>query len=969
MTVFVDSLGSIKKSDEPALYNSRVLNNFIEYVKKDYPELNINRLLEEARISLYEMSDPAHWFTQSQVNTFYNVLANKTGDSSIARKVGRFSSTSETSGTVRHYGLGFITPASVYWAFEKLSSKFTRAVKIEIKKVGPKKVEIITKPYPGVKEEAFQCENRIGWLESITLPFINKFAYVQHPKCLHKGNDCCQYIITWEESPAVLLKRIRNYLHLGSLLLFIVLTFFTPFLTWLIISLSLSLLNLIFSMVVDQFEKNDLVQKIERQGDTANVLLEEMNIRYNHAMLVQEIGQVTSTIRDVKRLIGSVVKIMKNRLDFDRGMILLADEEKNRLIFISGFGYQKEFENLLFSTVFNLENPKSRGHFVSAFKEQKPFLVNDTSEIEKNASQKSWEFAKKLGVQSMICVPIVYENESLGVLAVDNIKTKRPLTQSDVSLLLGVASETAVSIINARSYQKLRESENKYRDLVENANSIILRWNTEGVITFFNEFAQKFFGYSEDEVIGRNIVGSIILGSKESQGRIDQLLSTFKDYPEQIVNDVENIMIKGKSVWIAWTYKPIFDSAGKLIEILSIGNDITELKKTSEEKESLIVQLQGAQKMEAIGTLAGGIAHDFNNILQAIIGYTQILLLGKGKSDPDFSKLEAIELSAQRATDLTQRLLIFSRKVESRLKPIDLNQNIVQVVSMLERTIPKMIKIDIKLEEGIHIINADPVQIEQVLMNLGVNARDAMPEGGTLSFETSNVYIDDDRSKKNVDCKPGDYLLLKVSDTGEGIDPKYLDRVFEPFFTTKETGKGTGLGLAVVYGIVKNHHGFIQCESRRGRGTSFKIYFPIITYIPKSREEKKVKVPIKGGNETILLVDDEEPIRDSGRQVLSSFGYKVITAEDGEKAIGIYEHEKKKVDLIILDLIMPGMGGRRCLEKLMQIDPEAKVVIASGYSIDENTKGIIEDLARGFISKPYDMQQVLYVVREVLERN
>jgi CheY-like chemotaxis protein len=283
--------------------------------------------------------------------------------------------------------------------------------------------------------------------------------------------------------------------------------------------------------------------------------------------------------------------------------------------------------------------------------------------------------------------------------------------------------------------------------------------------------------------------------------------------------------------------------------------------------------------------------------------------------------------------------------------------------------IPKMIKIKADLDENIHIINADPVQIEQVIMNLGVNARDAMPDGGTLSFETTNIFFDENECKKHVDCKPGDYLMLKVSDTGEGIDPEYLERVFEPFFTTKETGKGTGLGLAVVYGILKNHNGFIQCESQKGIGTTFKIYFPVITYMPIKEKEGRAEVPIRRGHETILLVDDEEPIRDSGHQVLSSFGYKVITAEDGENAIQIFEQEKEKIDLVILDLIMPGMGGKHCLERMMQINPKAKVVIASGFSADENTKKSIDKLAKGFVKKPYDMQQILYVARDVLENN
>ena len=296
---------------------------------------------------------------------------------------------------------------------------------------------------------------------------------------------------------------------------------------------------------------------------------------------------------------------------------------------------------------------------------------------------------------------------------------------------------------------------------------------SSGNITFFNEFAQKFFGYAEDEILGKNVLGTILPDTESTKRDIKGLTKILQKDPErQIVSEDENILRSGESVWIAWTYKPIFDGNKQLKEILCIGNDITELKRSAQEKKTLEAQLQGAQKMEAIGTLAGGIAHDFNNILQAIIGYTQILLMGKDSSDPDHEKLEAIETSAQRASELTKRLLIFGRKVESQLRPVDLNQEVVQVSKMLERTIPKMINIEIKLADNLKVINADPVQIEQIMMNMGVNARDAMPDGGKLIFETKNVTLDEEYCKNHLGCSPGEYVLLKVSDTGHGMDKR-----------------------------------------------------------------------------------------------------------------------------------------------------------------------------------------------------
>jgi CheY-like chemotaxis protein len=305
--------------------------------------------------------------------------------------------------------------------------------------------------------------------------------------------------------------------------------------------------------------------------------------------------------------------------------------------------------------------------------------------------------------------------------------------------------------------------------------------------------------------------------------------------------------------------------------------------------------------------------------------------------------------------------------VESQLKPVDLNQEVVQVSKMLERTIPKMIKIELDLAEGLQVTNGDPVQIEQIMMNMGVNARDAMPDGGKLFFETKNVTLDEKFCKKHLGAAPGEYVLLKISDTGHGMDKELQEHIFEPFFTTKETGKGTGLGLAMVYGIVKSHGGYITCMSEPDKGTAFSIYFPIIESKLGSQKSKETEVSIKRGTETILLVDDEESILQLGEEMLGSFGYKVLTASDGEGALALYEKQNEHVDLVILDLSMPGMGGKRCLEKLVEMNPQVKVIIASGYSFNGPSKDAIDAGAKGFVGKPYEVRQMLQIIREVMD--
>jgi len=373
--------------------------------------------------------------------------------------------------------------------------------------------------------------------------------------------------------------------------------------------------------------------------------------------------------------------------------------------------------------------------------------------------------------------------------------------------------------------------------------------------------------------------------------------------------------------------------------------------------------------MEAVGTLAGGVAHDFNNLLQAILGYTQMLLLDKEKDSPEFTRLAQIEKAAHRASALTQQLLTFSRKVESELRPLDLNNEVRQVQRILERTIPKMIDIELHLQEEPWTINADPVQMEQVMMNLGVNARDAMPEGGKLVFETENVVLDREYCSTHLGAKEGRYVLLSISDTGQGMDKKNVEHIFEPFYTTKEVGKGTGLGLAMVYGIVKNHGGYIMCYSEWEQGTTFKIYFPVIEAESQLEKRHAVEAELRGGNETILLVDDEESLREMGKEILERFGYRAITVPDGETAVNTYRERGERINLVILDLVMPGMGGKQCLEELLRLYPALKVIIASGYAVNGPTKEALDAGAKGFIRKPYELGQMLGAVREVLDRD
>ena len=380
-------------------------------------------------------------------------------------------------------------------------------------------------------------------------------------------------------------------------------------------------------------------------------------------------------------------------------------------------------------------------------------------------------------------------------------------------------------------------------------------------------------------------------------------------------------------------------------------------------------QLQQAQKMESIGILVGGVAHDFNNLLQALSGYTQLLIMSKNTSDPDLTKLKAMEQLIGRATQLIRQLLLFSRKDVTERRNVNISNEVQQIVRILERTIPRMVAIELYLDSCLWKVKADPAQLEQVMLNMGINAADAMPEGGKLTIQTRNVAIDETHTSHHFGITPGNYVLLTISDTGCGMDKETLKHIFDPFFTTKGVGKGTGLGLASVYGIIKGHDGKIYCESTSGQGTTFSIYLPVSGDSENADTSRcSLKTQIECGAETILVVDDMPDIRLSASQMLEHAGYTVLTASSGEEALEIHAGRNTPIDLTILDLGMPGIGGNRCLRELLTSNPLAKILVASGYIEDDTPKKVMKSGASGFIGKPYQFTDLLTHVRIILGR-
>ena len=509
-------------------------------------------------------------------------------------------------------------------------------------------------------------------------------------------------------------------------------------------------------------------------------------------------------------------------------------------------------------------------------------------------------------------------------------------------------------------YAESKKAEEVYRSVLHSSADAVVVYDLKGSAQYVSPAFTRIFGWREDELIGRPI-------SFVPEAERESTMNTIKDVLENgtACTDFETKRYtkSGRILDVSISASRYDDHEGRPAGMLAILRDITDTKR-------LMAQLQQAQKMEAVGTLAGGIAHDFNNILQAISGYVQLLMDADCDRATNRKYLSQIDRSSRRAADLVQKLLAFSRKTKTESKTMDLNKEVRQAVQLLERTIPKMVSIETDLADKLHYVKGDPMQLEQVLMNLGANARDAMPDGGRLIIKTSNTVLDEAFCRENIGAKPGSYVVLTVTDTGNGMDSQEARHVFEPFFTTKGVGKGTGLGLSSVYGIVKSHDGYINFDTAPGRGTSFRIYLPAAVKATQADATAVfVEQAIRGGSETIMLVDDEQPILDIVQDILKQYGYDIVTADSGEMALNMYQEKSREIDLIILDLGMPGMGGKRCLESLLELNPRVKVIVASGYSEDGQVDELRRLGAKDFLGKPYRLTAMVQKVRHVLDNH
>ncbi len=868
------------------------------------------------------LSDPNNWISSSLMIELFRRAKVILDDEQAPMHIGFNSVLKKRLGYLQSVILfAFSSPHKAIKVLHKVNDRLNKTKKVEIAestKTGATLKLYWTEGIPLSKD--FCLMNR-GVYQAIPVIWGLPPARLREPKCYFKGDEYCEYHIRWEKKRvlAEIFKRI-----------------FRP---WQVINES-----------IKELEKDK--QLLQKKYHEVYVLNQKLEKKIQQILTLKDSSVAILSTLELQELLDRILHKLLLVANLDRAGIFMADSSYTKLVLIHAVGINKEVLEEMKGYQVPIE--KENNIIARTARAGKPIIVKDVKEMDLNPNN---VLLKKLRPKAFILVPLSVRDKVIGILVGDNHTDNTFVENIDSEFLTSFANHIAMALENARLYRELQESERKYREIVENANEGIWILNSSGIIEFANKRLCSMLGL--ENLQGISVYD--LISKDDKKKLLDLFLSNMEGRvgKEEVVLHGKN----GRNVTVLLSSVPIKNN-GIFEGCLTMITDLTE-------KKQMEVQLLQAQKLESIGTMAGGVAHDFNNLLTGILGYTS-LLKQKTKDMPDlYNYVTVIEKSGTRAADLVKKLLAFSRQSQPDTLGIsNLNDIIQDTIELLNRTLPKNIVVDLNLAEEAAEIKCDETQIQQVILNLCLNARDAMEEaGGTLSITTwLTSYNEIVEKQPGTDLFPGEYVALSVSDTGTGIDKETLNRIFDPFFTTKEIGKGSGLGLAMVYGIMKNLAGTIMVESEIGHGTTFTLYFPR-AYRELEEDSKRSIVSGRTGNETILIVDDEEIVRDLSKELLESHGYKVLTAKNGQEALHIYNALGKNIDLVILDIVMPQMGGMEAYENIMAMDAEAKIVFCSGHDSGQSTIEKIKAQKIPFISKPFNTIDFLEKIRLVLDSN
>ncbi len=698
---------------------------------------------------------------------------------------------------------------------------------------------------------------------------------------------------------------------------------------------------------VDITELKEVEEALRRSEEEAKRLARE-------AAVLAEIGRIISSTLKIEEVYDQFAAKVAQLLPLDRISIHVFHpvEDLAGIVYVSGADVaDRRGGDSYAMSAMTREMMRSRKSLL--------IQTDDPAEVARHSPQLLSTLAA--GLRSMVSVPLISNDQVIGVMHIRSRK-REAYTENHVRLAERVGDQIAGAIANALLFAQrqdaesaLRESEEKYRLVVQNANDAIMVAQ-DGAIKFSNAKTEELTGYSAAELAEIPFVQHIHPEDRESFLQRNRDRRTGKTGPGSSFR-IRNksggeIWVELNSVAILWDGKPA---------TLNFLRNITDQK-------TLESQFLQSQKMEAIGRLAGGIAHDFNNLLTIVNTHAQLGLSEAQEGDPLRDKFDAIQKAGERAANLTRQLLAFSRRQQTEMKVIDLNEVLIDLEKMLGRILGEDIELLCVLDRAPGMVKADPTQIEQVILNLVVNARDAMPTGGKLTIETKVIDLTEEYAYTHLGMEPGRYVMLSVSDTGIGMAPETRERIFEPFFTTKEMGKGTGLGLSTVYGIIRQSRGHIWVYSEPGGGTTLKIYLPRADENASRSGAKLAGQTASGGNETILVVEDEEEVRLLAVQILRQHGYHVLEAANGGDALLLCEQWKEPIDLLLADVVMPEINGPDLARRLKFIRPEVQIVFMSGYTDNAILQNGVMESRMLFLQKPFTIQTLARIVREALDK-
>ncbi|MGD9037129.1 MAG: response regulator [Syntrophobacterales bacterium] len=763
------------------------------------------------------------------------------------------------------------------------------------------------------------CLMNRGVYTAVPVAWNEPPCQLEEHKCYFKGDEYCEYHISWQRPPSV--KRL-------------LLRIIAP---W----------RLARATIEELEQDKELLRDKYAEVHGLNIQLKS---QIDRLVSLQEASTAILSTLDIQELMTLILRRLVDVSVLDRAAIFLLDEEQEILYLAHAVGAPTEYIKEAESYTVPLQ--KKSNIIARVARTGKPELVDNVADSQIN---KENPLIKQFQPQAFIALPLKVRGKVFGVLVGDQEKAGGQVISTERDFLISFSNQIAIAIHNANLYLKLEESERQYRELVENAHEGIWVVDENGIITFANQRLSAILGH--EDMLGRNI--NQLVTPDKKRILLNLLVQNMRGLVAQ--EEIQMICKEGEHVSAIISSVPIMDGE-RYKGSFAMVTDITE-------KKRMETKLLHQQKMESIGTMAGGIAHDFNNILTGVLGYASLLKHRLRDQEETKRFIDIIETSSLRAADLVRQLLAFSRGTQPEdLQVVYPNRVIRETTRLLESSLGKDLQLELDLNQGLPPIAANSTQVQQAVLNLCLNARDAMPNGGKITISSAAVALGGKSSPqyKDLAAEPGQYVRIRVADNGIGISQEDLDKIFDPFFTTKEVGKGSGLGLAMVYGIVQNSRGYVHVDSAEGSGTVFDLFFRVAE--DKDRQQSLRRLtPGLAGEETVLLVDDEPMVRDLGNEILRSYGYQVVLACDGLEALEIYESRGADIDLVVLDLIMPKLGGRDTLTGLRKLNPTAKVIICSGYGSREN--GLQQLMASGvnLVHKPFKPEELVLAVRQALD--